>query len=200
MFLVETTYSQQDDSTKKVMLSVLDSLLQEDQRVRSKKHYKANRIYLNHKTDSSLDISSKKYLSSSELAREWREVDSSNIYSLIIFIEQYGFPSVTRVGHKGYRSSIILMLHFDEDIENKTLGPILKKALLNKEIKALDYARIIDRHLLRTNEQLYYTWNPCIFKKLNSKDKQLVLKNRDAIGLKSTPFKCSTFGKDEIIE
>jgi hypothetical protein len=131
---------------------------------------------------------------------EWLKIDSSNIQTLLKLIELKGFPSIDRVGERAYSNAQLLLLHFDEDTNNRILNPILTKFLETGEIFPSDYARIMDRHHSRNGKQLYYEWKPCLYEHLSNQEREIVSQARNDIGLKPKTFKCSTFGKIQRIE
>lgn len=178
---------------------LLDSLVEKDQFVRKRKHSKANRYYLKSSNDKRL-VNSIRFKKSLVLRNEWLKIDSSNIQTLLQLIELKGFPSVDRVGERAYSNAQLLLLHFDEDTNNRILNPILTKFLETGEIFPSDYARIIDRHHSRDGKQVYYEWRPCLYELLSNQEKERVSQARKEIGLKPKVFKCSTFGKIQTID
>ena len=177
----------------------MDSLVEKDQFVRKRKHSKANRYYLKSSNDKRL-VNSIRFKKSLVLRNEWLKIDSSNIQTLLQLIELKGFPSVDRVGERAYSNAQLLLLHFDEDTNNRILNPILTKFLETGEIFPSDYARIIDRHHSRDGKQVYYEWRPCLYELLSNQEKERVSQARKEIGLKPKVFKCSTFGKIQTID
>jgi hypothetical protein len=178
---------------------LLDSLIKKDQFVRNRKHSKANLYFLKSSNDKRL-VNSIRFKKSLVLRNEWLKIDYSNIQTLLQLIELKGFPSVDRVGERAYLNAQLLLLHFDEDTNNRILKPILTKYLKSGEIFPSDYARIIDRHHSRDGKQVYYEWRPCLYELLSNQEKERVSQARKEIGLKPKVFKCSTFGKIQTID
>lgn len=77
----------------------------------------------------------------------------------------------------------IILLHYEEDKDNKVLQPILTKALKNGEIFPADYAAIVDRRLVMTGTKPQYFEVPFGYDKLSKQEKEEVDRARIIIGL-----------------
>jgi len=156
-----TEYEQQINAQLKgknpKLVGIIDSLFNEDQKVRGRKYSKAL-AYIKMKGEHPCK-NSKKYIKSINLYRDWGKTDSSNVYCLLSLIEEVGFIGEELVGSRWHKVNI-LFLHFDRDTSNLLLEPILTNAVQNGEMLPLHATRILDRHLFtHTGTQKYWTWN-----------------------------------------
>lgn len=138
--------------------STIDSLYQEDQRIRLTK----------------VD------------QEEFQRVDSLNFIKLRQEIERYGFPDERLVGEESAKNAFFVILHFDEDKGNKIMEPILKEALYSGKISPENYAWIVDRRLNwgEGKEPMYYHLPTKAFFDLTAEQKIEIDKRRYEIGLK----------------
>lgn len=74
-----------------------------------------------------------------------QKTDSLNIDKLLSLIEEKGYPSSKKVGNKAASNAFIVLLHFDSDVGNKILKPIIEKAYHQGMLSPENYAWIIDR-------------------------------------------------------
>lgn len=163
----------------------LDSIGKEDQRVRSRKYYKAKEYYKKCLYDTTFNYSEKKRLKSKLLMEEWWRVDSSSVEYVKNVISKYGFPSEKIVGKETNSMISIILLHYDKDTANHIMGESLAIALKEGGIEPRMYAWIIDRHLMNVGkEQKYYTI-PTPWKKMTKEKRVEYNNNRFSIGLKS---------------
>lgn len=167
---------------------LIDSLSEEDQRVRSRKFIKAAKFVYEKQN---LNSDSKKYKKSLSTTNEWLKVDSCNINYLIDLFKLYGFVGEELVGTK--RASYVhrLLIHFDRDINNSTLDPFLKIALSEGKLLPLSYSQIIDRHLyFQTGSQLYWTWPISVQNEIHFSQEQIekIYKLRESIGIYNSHF------------
>ncbi|WP_107038113.1 DUF6624 domain-containing protein [Brumimicrobium mesophilum] len=173
------------DNLNQDLKSKLDSIGEEDQRVRGRKYSKAKNYCYRHLTDSTFEYSGKELLKSQQLMREWWSVDSSNVEYIKYIISKYGYPSEQLVGRKTNRSVGIILLHYDKDTANHIMGEDLKRALVAGKIDPKTYAWIIDRHLMYAGKPQKFYSIPNPWNKMSEEKKMEYNKNRHAIGLKS---------------
>jgi hypothetical protein len=140
-------YRQQTKSLNNGYKHVLDSLADEDQRVRGTNYSKAIQQYANCLNDSLCDWNSPKFSRYMALVNEWKQTDSTNIAMLKSLIVQKGFPSERLVGSKTAGNTWVIILHYDRDNENLIMKPYLDSALSKGEIDPAFYAWIVDRRL-----------------------------------------------------
>ena len=166
----------------------LDSLVKEDQRVRTK-NFKLNKYYRKH-IDNKAVHNSPKFLRAKEASLDWERTDSLNVQILLSMFEEHGFLGESKIGSERSSDLFLLLLHFDKDSSNVVLKPILDKALKDSQINPGYYAIILDRHLFACNlPQKFYRW-PMLRSdpKLSEEEKNEVLKSREDIGLYGTDF------------
>ena len=163
----------------------LDSICNEDQRIRGNKYYNAKIYYQKCLFDSSFIITEKKRLESKKLMEEWWRVDSSNIEFVKNFNSKYGFPSEKLVEYETNRKISIVLAHYDKDTSNHILGKGLEIALMEGKIKPNDYAWIIDRHLMNAGKKQNFYTIPTPWIKMTNEQKIEYNKKRESIGLKS---------------
>jgi len=114
-------------------------------------------------------------------------VDSVNITRLLSLIERKGFPNPKIVGHSAAGRAFIIMLHFDSDIGNKKLKPIMDQAYEDGLMAPSQYAWIIDRRRNWGPEKLdpyYYQLPTEKYFEMTEEQTALIDKRRDSIGLK----------------
>ncbi len=114
-------------------------------------------------------------------------VDSLNIQKLLSLIDEKGYPNPKNVGHIAAGNAFIIMLHFDSDIGNKKLKPIIDKAYNDGFIAPSQYAWIIDRRRNWGPEKLdpyYYQLPIHKYFDLSIEEIAEIDKRRDSIGLK----------------
>ena len=143
--------------------SQIDSLHISDQKVRSRRNSHLNQFY--HKTiKANGDQTKRRFIKGKAAHENWNRTDSSNISTLLLLVDRFGFPSKAVVGSMGHYHALLMFLHFDRDTNNRVLLPILDTALLKNEIDPGFYARITDRHRYWYGyPQLYYAHNFCSF-------------------------------------
>ncbi len=135
----------------------LDSLLAEDQRVRTKKQ-RLIQYYWKNLNNKSV-MSSSKFLKAKKAEEEWSRTDSLNIQILLSLFEEHGFLDESKIGYERFSTVFLLLLHFDKDTSNTVLLPIFDKALAKGQITPDSYALILDRHLDSCKlPQKYYAW------------------------------------------
>ena len=173
----------------KVLAEEIDSLLKIDQKVRSKKYWKASQCY-REQIEDTLKHRTNKFLKSEKLYKEWLTIDSTNISRAIELIEEHGFLGEQELGSLYANKFQVLLIHFDTDTGSNILSPILLKALNENKITPFVYTSIIDRHLYNTNKtQKYWTWmivdeDP----KLSEDQIKEVLTLRKSIGMFGTEY------------
>lgn len=177
--------------TKLELIPIIDSLLREDQRIRSNKHYKASKYYWKCLNDCNCNKQSKKYLKSTFLRNEWIDTDKSNASYLLKLIDEYGYLGEELIGKRS-SETFVMLLHYDVDTNNIVLSPILDKALEEGSILPKEYAMILDRHsFFINNTQTYWMW-PCSSKgdKLPFKETEIleILERRESIGIFDSKF------------
>ena len=114
-------------------------------------------------------------------------IDSINIHKLLLLIKEKGFPNPKIVGHTAAGNAFIIMLHFDTDIGNKKLKPIIDKAYNDGFLAPSQYAWIIDRRRNWGPERLdphYYQLPTHKYFDLSENEIAEIDKRRDSIGLK----------------
>jgi hypothetical protein len=113
-------------------------------------------------------------------------VDSQNISTLLRLIEQNGFPNSRVVGHETNMHAYVILLHYDNDEENKRLKPILDQAYHNGYLGPKGIAWIVDRRRAwgpKMQAPYYYFLNKESCKYLSFEEKCAVDFRRDSIGL-----------------
>jgi len=167
-----------------ILKAKLDSVGNEDQRIRGNKYYKAKKYYQKSLFDTTFKYDEKKRLEAKKLMEEWWRVDSSNVEFVKNIISNYGFPSEKLVGEDTYEKVTIILVHYDKDTANHILGKSLEIALKEGKIKPSKYAWIIDRHLMNAGKKQIYNWIPTPWIKLTNEQRTECNKNRFYIGLK----------------
>lgn len=116
-----------------------------------------------------------------------QEIDSLNIHKLLSLIEKNGYPNPKIIGNRAAGYAFIIMLHFDSDINNKRLKPIIDHAFKKGLIDPSQYAWIIDRRKNWGPDKLdpYYYQLP-ISKYFDLTEEKIaeIDQRRDSIGLK----------------
>ena len=113
--------------------------------------------------------------------------DKSNIEKLLSLIEQRGYPSSKLVGDQTSGKAFIILLHFDSDLGNKRLKPILEDAYHQGYLNPGQYAWIIDRRKNWGPEKLdpyFYQLPTEKYFELSEYEISIIDKRRDSIGLK----------------
>lgn len=116
-----------------------------------------------------------------------RVIDSINIQKLMHLIDVKGYPSSKLVGHKSAANAFIVLLHYDSDIGNKKLEPILENAYNSGYISPENYAWIIDRRRSWGPDNLdpYYFQIPGKkYFELTKNEIDVIDQRRDSIGLR----------------
>lgn len=157
-----TTFSKLIESQRKgidnSLKTVIDSLINEDQRVRGKKYVKARNYCSKCRLTEKCNTGSKRFLKAQNLLEDWQNTDSTNLKCILNLIRQHGFIGEELVG-SAYRGIITILTHFDSDSENEILKPILTEARKRGKILPLHAVQIMDRHHLnKTGTQIYWTW------------------------------------------
>ena len=169
----------------------LDSLLYEDQRVRTKKQ-RLVRYYWKH-VDNVAVQNTRKFKKAKAVRMDWKRTDSLNILILLSMFEEHGYLGEDKVGSEKNGIVEMLLLHFDKYTSNVVLEPILDKALVNGQITPHWYALILDRHLYACKlPQKYYAWpmlrsDPGLSKEEITK----VVELREEVGMYGSRFKIS---------
>lgn len=164
---------------------LIDSLSNEDQRVRGRKYRNAMDVFMRYYFDSTLNKLDKEYIRASQLVFEWRKVDSLNFYKLRDYINSYGFPfegnvENVEVTHK----AIVILLHFDYDTTAQTTFEIIDSALIKGLISPKDYALIVDRRMcFSLGKPPHFYQLPLGISSLNEDYLKLINKRRNDIGL-----------------
>jgi len=174
------------------LIKVIDSLMQEDQKVRTNKSAKRWRYMAKCDANPNCNKNSKKYIKSKLTVDNWKRTDSLNIYSLLNLIELYGFIDEELIGPEKAESVFILLLHFDADTNNSVLEPVLKRALNEGKIEPKWYTMILDRHLGGDfAKQIYWTWPDSSKERypITEDDIPEILKMRESIGLYNSVLK-----------
>ncbi|PCJ24055.1 MAG: hypothetical protein COA97_10420 [Flavobacteriales bacterium] len=183
-------YSQQIEKQSKginpKLKAIIDSLIIGDQKVRKGKLYRRAKYSFRCDHKQNCNKQSKKYIKSKIVADNWRKTDSLNTHYLLNLFEQNGFIGEELVGYKGYVNVLAMLLHFDIDTNNTVLEPVLRKALNEGKILAIDFSIIIDRHLGdKYTIQKYWTWPYVGKEKLQFSEADIpkIIKLRESIGL-----------------
>jgi len=115
------------------------------------------------------------------------DVDSVNMIKLLDLINQFGFPDEKKVGYVGYESAFFIILHMDQDLDNKILGSILRTALEHGELTPSWYAWVVDRRRAWGPKKLrpyYYKLPHKSLDSLTRQEVEVVNLRRDSIGLR----------------
>jgi len=176
----------QRKGTDDQLIAKVDSLFIEDQKLRTRKYWKAYNYCSECLEDNNCNKNSKKYLRSKKLKDEFLKKDFSNVQSLLALFEQHGYIGEKLIGANSYKV-VVILLHYDNDFNNEKLEPVLEKALLEGKILPIYFAQIQDRHLYTHDEsQKYWTW-PCASKSkklaFSESDIPQILKQRERIGI-----------------
>ena len=176
-------------NNKSVLVAEIDSLLKLDKKVRSNKYGKASQYYKKHIGDTTLHQTAK-FIKAEKLYKEWLTIDSTNITRVLELIEEHGFLGEQELGSLYANKFQVLLIHFDRDVDNKILSPILLKALHENKITPFTYTSIFDRHLYNTSKtQKYWTWMIVDEDPKLSEDKiKEVLALRESIGMFGTEY------------
>lgn len=175
----------------KEILSKVDSVLRLDQKYIGSKYGRA-RVYCENCIEDSLcDITSKKYLKSEKLKYIQEKIFSSNIDFLIKLMDEHGYISEQMIGSKNQYRFHVQLFHFDNDTNNRILGPILMKALIQNRIRPLTYAITMDRHLFATTGRQKYWTSPFDTNNPNLSEEEIseVLILREELGIYGSEFK-----------
>ena len=167
----------------------LDSLVHEDQRVRTKKSRLIRYYWKN--VDNESVMNSPKFLKAKKARMDWKRTDSLNILILLDMFEEYGYLHEGKVGYESNNKVEIMLLHFDKDTSNVLLQPILDKALANGQITPQWYTITLDRHLYACElPQKYYGW-PMLKSdpKLSEEEINEINKLRESIGIYGSDIK-----------
>jgi hypothetical protein len=114
-------------------------------------------------------------------------IDSLNMYTLLHYIEKFGYPSEKLVGDKSAFDAYIMLLHMDRDKNNKILLPIIHKAYNEGYLDPIGFAWIIDRRRAWGDENLepyYYHIPSKKYDSLNNEQINEINRRRDSIGLR----------------
>lgn len=167
--------------------SKIDSLFVEDQRVRTQNSKLIDYYWKN--LDNKSVMNSSKFLNGKKAIEDWGETDSLNIVALLSMFEEFGFLDESKVGFDKYFKIETILLHFDNDKNNKVLQPILDEALINGQISPFTYAKILDRHSNNCcKTQQFWTWTDIRYNLSFFDESEIakVLKARKSIGLYGT--------------
>jgi hypothetical protein len=146
----------------------LKKMLKQDQKLRNKivqnKHSK-------NETDSLWNLQNK--------------LDSINIIEFVNIINNYGYPSLQRVGTQ---ISYVLILHFTRERDFISLDELFQKELLNKNMPNLEYAMWYDRCMILSKKRVKYG---AYGKSKFCGDEHIYINdNRKSIGLELLNEKC----------
>jgi len=181
----ENQLSKSKNNIDLILKSKLDSVGEEDQRVRGRKYFKAKDYYSKCIYDTTFICNEKKRLKSKKLMEEWWRIDSCNIKFIKDVISKFGYPSEKLVGKQTNSIVSVIVLHYDKDTSNHIMGEHLYIALQEGLISPKMYAWIIDRHLMAAGKnQLYYSI-PFPWENISKEQKLRYNQNRYSIGLKS---------------
>ena len=173
-----------DEKIDKYLKAKVDSLFNEDQRVRSSKHSKSQNYYRKCLYDTTFVSDSVECQDAKLLMEEWWRVDSSNVEELKKIITLYGFPSEQVVGKDANENAAFILLQYDKDTANHEMGEVLEKALQVGAINPNDYAWIIDRHLMNAGKEQFYQFIPTPWICMIDEKRKYYNRNRASIGLK----------------
>lgn len=145
--------------TNPKLIAVIDSLNNEDQRVRNSKYSRATNYCFKCSHNEKCSTKSARFLKSEKLRNDWRRTDSLNIDYLLKLFDRYGFIGEELVGDR-YLSVITILIHYDADHKSNVLKPIFDKARKEGKILPLNSAQIMDRHSYNFDHtQTYWTWS-----------------------------------------
>lgn len=165
------------------LIAVIDSLDNEDQRVRGNKYSRATKYCYKCSHNEKCNTESKKFLKAEKLRDDWKRTDSLNIDYLLKLFERCGFIGEELVGNR-YISVIAILLHYDADPKSKVLKPIFEKAREAGKILPLNSAQIMDRHSYNFDHtQTYWTWSWSSREKFDfsNSDKDRIIALREGI-------------------
>lgn len=164
---------------------IVDSVLVWDQKIRKRKYQKKIRNYLMWKNDS-LKISTKKFLKAKFYFNDAMRIDSLNQLSVLKILQmQGGYKGNFYLGGKKEYHFLVMLVHMDNDTNNRILKPILDEALIKGHIGGKVYAQILDRHSYHTSgTQKYWAW-PTVkaIPKLSSEERLKIEEKRKELGL-----------------
>ncbi|MBW7869329.1 MAG: hypothetical protein H3C31_13520 [Brumimicrobium sp.] len=161
----------------------INIIYKKDQEVRTNKYMKALAYYRLCNSDSNYVRNEKKYTRAQLKSQIWRDIDSTNIHTLLKMMDNNGFPSEEKVGVSCANKAFIILLHYDYDKENVILKPYLDNALSNGHITPRNYAQIIDRRKINNGEKPVYYVIPLGYFDLSVEQKKIVDELRFKIGL-----------------
>jgi len=168
------------------LVTIIDSLIKADQKVRKGKSLRKSKYSWECDEDPNCNKQSKKYIKSKLFADNWKKTDSLNSYFLFDLFQEYGFIGEELVGFKGYNNIIAIFTHFDLDTNNTILEPILRIALNEGKIWPIHFTQILDRHLGgKFTIQKYWTWPDRNKKKYEFSESDIpkIIKLRESIGI-----------------
>jgi len=195
-------YSQQikkqSEGTNSQLKAIIDSLIIVDQKIRTGKSAIKSRYAAKCDYKQNCNKKSKKYKKSKIALENWVKTDSLNTNTLLTLFKQYGYLGEELVGHKRSGSVFVMLLHYDQDINNTVLGPVLEKARKEGKISALDFATILDRHLGgKPTIQKYWFWPYVGKEKLQFSEADIpkIIKLRESIGIYGVGLKQEEYKK-----
>lgn len=118
--------------------------------------------------------------------KDFSASDSSNMALLLRYIKEKGYPSAELIGSESADHAFIVMLHFDDDIGNQIMGPIIDQAYDQGYISPQNYAWMVDRRRNWGPDELepYYYQIPTkgLFE-LSDEERDTIEERRYSIGM-----------------
>jgi len=183
-------------------LDKVDSILVYDQKIRKNPFQKNIRFYNQCVQDSLCDKTSNEFATAEAYYLKALAVARSNEKAILKLINDEGeYKGEAILGSKKEYNLFVMLLHFDNDTNNRVLGPIIEKALSKGFITPLSYSLLLDRHLYHTTgTQKYWAWPLLSWDpQLNQEEIDKANDFRKKIGLSSTIKSIDKRGKDWII-
>lgn len=84
------------------------------------------------------------------------DLDQTNLAALVKLIEQYGFPSEQRVGHKTYRQAALILLHNLREPGNELHHPMVLEALHRGEYLRMEYSYMYESYQNIVHKKTFY--------------------------------------------
>lgn len=142
------------------LMAKVDSILVWDGKIRQGYFPKQVRYYISCNQDSLCDKNSEEFQTSKIYYDSVMTIDSLNQTALLnILKKEGGFKGEAAVGSKNEYGYYLLLLHYDNDTNNRILQPYLDEAFKKGYITSLGYTYVLDRHEYYTmGTQTYWAW------------------------------------------